>query len=120
MARAHTPGSRSSSARSSSARSSSARTARRTPARDDARLIGRDDYRLTTAEILYHFPDHPSLLQTYLWQDYDLIPRFPVLQGFLTFWRENLDGRLHSVRVANRDLFGPADFARLDADYTLQ
>ena len=31
-------------------------------------------YRLTTAEILYHMPDHPSLLQSYLWQEYDLAP----------------------------------------------
>ena len=26
--------------------------------------------RLTTAEILYHLPDHPELLQIYLWQDH--------------------------------------------------
>ena len=26
-----------------------------------------DDFRLTTAEILYHMPDHPELLQTYVW-----------------------------------------------------
>ena len=59
------------------------------------------DHRLTTAEILYHLPDHPSLLQTYLWQDYDTAPRYPVLYRFLDFWRENLDGPLHSVRVTN-------------------
>ncbi len=59
------------------------------------------DRRLTTAEILYHLPDHPSLLQTYLWQDYDLAPRYPVLHRFLDFWRDNLDGPLHSVRVTN-------------------
>ena len=34
------------------------------------------NYRLTTAEILYHLPDHPGLLQSYLWQDYDLAPAF--------------------------------------------
>ena len=27
------------------------------------------DYRLTTAEILYHMPDHPKLLQSYVWQE---------------------------------------------------
>ena len=59
------------------------------------------DHRLTTAEILYHLPDHPTLLQTYLWQDYDIAPRFPVLRRFLDFWEANLEGRLHSVRVAN-------------------
>ena len=60
-----------------------------------------NDYRLTTAKILYHMPDHPGLLQTYIWQDYDLTPRFPVLRRFLAFWTRNLDGKLHSVEVAS-------------------
>ena len=57
-------------------------------------------YRLTTAEILYHRPDHPVLLQSYVWQEYDLAPRFPVLNKFLRFWQSQLDGKLHSVEVA--------------------
>ena len=43
-------------------------------------------FSLTTAEILYRLPDHPSLLQTYVWQEYDLHPRFPRLKAFLGFW----------------------------------
>ena len=62
------------------------------------------DYRLTTAEILYHMPDHPKLLQSYIWQEYDLRPSYPVLQKFLTFWEQNLDGKLHSVKVANVEI----------------
>jgi len=58
-------------------------------------------YRLTTAEILYHMPDHPDFLQSYLWQEYDLAPKFPILTKFLDFWHRNLDGKLHSVRVAS-------------------
>ncbi len=65
------------------------------------------DYRLTTAEILYHMPDHPGLLQTYVWQALDLAPRFPELGRFLKFWERNLDGKLHSVRVANCELIKP-------------
>jgi uncharacterized protein Usg len=68
------------------------------------------DYRLTTAEILYHLPDHPGLLQSYIWQDYDLAPRFPVLVRFLDFWSRNLDGALHSVIVASASLVHPAQF----------
>ena len=52
-------------------------------------------FSLTTAEILYRMPDHPSLLQTYIWQDYDQHPNFPKLYGFLNFWTENLDGPLY-------------------------
>ena len=59
------------------------------------------EYRITTAEILYHLPDHPEILQTYIWQDLDIAPEFPVLHKFLDFWARELDGKLHSVRVAS-------------------
>ncbi len=61
-------------------------------------------FRLTTAHILYHMPDHPGLLQSYVWQDYDLAPRFPTLRRFLDFWTRNLDGKLHSVEVGSSAL----------------
>jgi uncharacterized protein Usg len=67
-------------------------------------------YRLTTAEILYHLPDHPGVLQSYVWQDLDLAPKFPVLAGFLEFWNREIEGRLHSVRVASRGLVSPAEW----------
>ena len=71
------------------------------------------DYRLTTADILYHLPDHPRLLQSYIWQEYDLAPHFPELQKFLSFWEDNLDGRLHSVRVASLPIITDAQRAAL-------
>lgn len=60
-----------------------------------------DDFRLTTAEILYYMPDHPDLIQSFIWQDYDLPPGFPKLQDFLIFWERTIEGRLHSVRVVH-------------------
>jgi uncharacterized protein Usg len=68
------------------------------------------DWRLTTAEILYHLPDHPALLQSYIWQEMDLAPRFPHLKKFLDFWEATLDGKLHSVKVASTKLIKPAEF----------
>lgn len=35
------------------------------------------DWRLTTAEILYHMPDHPGMLQSFVWQKLDHAPAFP-------------------------------------------
>jgi uncharacterized protein Usg len=66
------------------------------------------DYRLTTAEILYHLPDYPTVLQTYVWQDLDIAPRYPALRKFLDFWRRELDGPVHSVRVASAELVKPS------------
>jgi len=76
-------------------------------------------YRLTTAEILYHLPDHPGLLQTYIWQEYDIAPRFPVLQGFLRFWQRELEGKLHSVRVMHAALVRPARLRMVDSLLTV-
>jgi len=76
-------------------------------------------YGLATARILYHLPDHPRLLQTYIWQDYDLAPQFPVLLNFLMFWREKLDGPLHSVVVGHSKLIRPAEIRALDGEFRL-
>lgn len=68
-----------------------------------------EGYSLTTAEILYRMPDHRSLLQSYIWQDYDLHPRFPRLKSFLDFWEAKLDGPLFKVTVNHRNLIAPAE-----------
>jgi uncharacterized protein Usg len=62
------------------------------------------EYRLTTAEIIYHLPDHPDLLQSFIWQKLDRAPDFPELRRFLEFWSRNIDGKLHSVRVGQARL----------------
>ncbi|MDP3173101.1 usg protein [Phenylobacterium sp.] len=76
-------------------------------------------YGLTTAEIVYRMPDHPALLQSYLWQEYDLFPKFPELRAFLDFWARTLDGALYSVRVAHSRLIKPAEFKALGGEFLL-
>jgi uncharacterized protein Usg len=76
-------------------------------------------YGLTTAQILYRRPDHPWLLQTYVWQEYDLCPNFPELQGFLRFWQRSLEGILHSVTVAHSRLIKPAELKAIDGEFKL-
>jgi uncharacterized protein Usg len=69
-----------------------------------------EGYRLTTAEVHYFRPDAPSLLQLFVWQDYDLAPNFPVLLDFLDHWRREIEAALHSVRVAHPELVRPAEW----------
>ncbi|MFO1249246.1 MAG: usg protein [Alphaproteobacteria bacterium] len=76
-------------------------------------------YGLTTAEIHYHMPDHPSLLQLYVWQEYDLAPVFPGLTAFLDFWQKELSGALHSVRVAHNHLVRPSEWKALNGVFQL-
>jgi uncharacterized protein Usg len=59
------------------------------------------------------------LLQTYVWQDFDLFPKFPELNKFLNFWTEKLDGPLHSVMVAHARLIKPAKLNAIDGEFRL-
>jgi len=77
------------------------------------------DYRVTTAEILYHLPDYPSLLQTFVWQDLDKAPEFPVLKKFLNFWERKIEGKLHSVTVASCELIRPQDVVLAEDEWVI-
>ena len=76
-------------------------------------------YGLTTAQIYYRRPDHPWLLQSYVWQNYDLCPKFPELKRFLAFWEEKLEGPLHSVMVAHSKLVKPAELRAIGGEFRL-
>ncbi|MEW9834277.1 usg protein [Mesorhizobium marinum] len=76
-------------------------------------------YGLTTAHILYHMPDHPHVLQSYIWQDYDLAPRFPALIRFVEFWRAKLEGPLHSVRYTHKKLISATEWRNVTGELAL-
>lgn len=78
------------------------------------------NYRLTTAKILYHLPDFETLLQEFVWQEYDLAPEFPALYKFLNFWEREIEGKLHSVYVAKTEIITPGDARFADWEGTLQ
>lgn len=86
---------------------------------DDAFRRQLAGYSLATAEIYYRMPDAQDILQTFVWQQYDLAPRFPELRRFLDFWTRELDGPIHSVRLAHAALIRPAEFRFTDHEVTI-
>jgi len=64
-------------------------------------------WRLATAEVLYYLPDHPSLLQSFIWQTLDLAPSYPRIHRFLDFWRREIDAVIHSVQLATGETLAP-------------
>ena len=61
-------------------------------------------YGLTTAEFLYRMPDYRNVLNSFVWQDYDLAPDHPRLFRFIEFWQDKIEGPLHSVRFTHRKM----------------
>ena len=75
--------------------------------------------RVTTAEILYRMPDYPDLLQSFIWQTHDVIPKFPRLRRFLDHWRDNIEAQIHSVQISAGNLTGTANFTHADVEFRL-
>ncbi len=88
-------------------------------AADEAFRLQVEGFSLTTAEILYRMPDYPALLQSYVWQDYDVAPKFPKLKDFLDFWSAKLEGRLFKVTVAHDRLIRPAEWKLIGTSYEI-
>lgn len=78
------------------------------------------DYRLIMAEIIYHMPDRPQFLQSFIWNEMDVAPRYPVLHGFLDFWQKNVEGKLHSVYVDQQRIITPGEYKYAQMQLTVQ
>lgn len=76
-------------------------------------------YGLTKAELTYHMPDYTHVLNTFVWQEYDLAPDHPRLFEFIEFWQREIDGPLHSVRFAHRKMIGPGEWRNVVGEFQL-
>ena len=85
---------------------------------DETRLM-LQGYGLTTAELYYRIPDYRNVLNSFIWQDYDIAPDYPKLFSFIAFWRNQIDGPLHSVRFSHRQLISPGEWRQVVQEYRL-
>ena len=76
-------------------------------------------YGLTTAELYYRMPDFRSVLNSFIWQDYDLAPDHPRLFAFSEFWQQEIEGPLPSVRFTPRKLIGPGEWRNVVGEFRL-
>ena len=52
---------------------------------------------LTTVKVLYFLPDYNSIIQEFVFQQYDTLPEYPKLKKFIRFWRKNIEAEIHRV-----------------------
>lgn len=78
-----------------------------------------EGYGLTTAEIYYRMPDFKNVLNTFVWQEYDLAPDHPRLFEFIEYWQESIDGPLHSVRFMHRKMISPGEWTNVTGEFTI-
>jgi uncharacterized protein Usg len=76
-------------------------------------------YGLTTAELYYRLPDYRNVINSFIWQEYDLAPDYPELFRFIEYWQGNIEGPLHSVRFTHRKLIAPGEWRNVVGEFRL-
>jgi uncharacterized protein Usg len=76
-------------------------------------------YGLTTAELIYRMPDYRNVLNSFVWQEYDLTPDYPRLFKFINFRREKIEGPLHTVRFTHRKLIAPGEWRNVVGEFVV-
>lgn len=76
-------------------------------------------YGLTTAEVFYRMPDYKNVLNTFVWQEYDLAPDYPRLFEFIEFWQKEIEGPLHSVRFTHRKMLSAGEWRQVVGEFRL-
>jgi len=80
-----------------------------------------EGFGLTTAHVVYYCPDARNIINPnwILWQEYDLFPKFPRLMQYLDYWKEKIEGPLHSVKVMHNKLIKPAELQVVGGEFRL-
>ncbi len=76
-------------------------------------------YGLTTAELFYRLPDYRNVLNSFIWQEYDLAPDHPRLFKFVEFWQQKIEGPLHSVRFTHRRMLTSGEWQNQVGEFNL-
>lgn len=77
-------------------------------------------FELVTTEVLYRMPDHPRVLNTFVWQTYDRPPALPRVQAFIHHWQAEIEAQIAQVRIACASLLQPRDLLHIDGVWRIQ
>ena len=55
---------------------------------------------LVSLRVFYYRPDYRNLIQEFAWQTEDYNPRYPRVNKFLNYWKENIDAIIADIEMA--------------------
>ena len=58
---------------------------------------------LVLVDVLYWMPDYENVLQEFIWQTDDYVPKLPRIHKFLNFWYKEIDAVISEVSVSYGD-----------------
>lgn len=77
-------------------------------------------FELVMTEVLYRMPDHPHVLNTFIWQTLDQPPALLRVRAFIDHWQTEIEAQIAQVRIACASLLQPRDLRHIDGVWRIQ
>ena len=60
---------------------------------------------LVLVNVNYFLPDYVNLVQEFIWQTEDYVPKLPRVHKFLNYWHKEIDAVINEVSISYNDEF---------------
>jgi len=54
---------------------------------------------LVSLHVFYYMPDYRDLIQEFMWQTMDIKPKYPRVNKFLNYWKENIEAVIADIEM---------------------
>ena len=54
---------------------------------------------LVSLRVYYYMPDYRDLIQEFMWQTMDIKPKYPRVNKFLNYWKENIEAVIADIEM---------------------
>lgn len=58
---------------------------------------------LVSLRVFYYMPDYRDLIQEFMWQTMDIKPKYPRVNKFLNYWKENIEAVIADIEMAETE-----------------
>lgn len=58
---------------------------------------------LVSLRVYYYMPDYRDLIQEFMWQTMDIKPKYPRVNKFLNYWKENIEAVIADIEMAETE-----------------
>ena len=62
--------------------------------------------KLVTIQIIYYMPDYRSVINEFVWQTHDTIPKYPRSERFIKYWHSDIDAVIKEAYLYHKNYWG--------------
>jgi uncharacterized protein Usg len=69
-----------------------------------------DTDRLVTIQVIYYMPDYKNIVNEFVWQTHDVLPKYPRSMKFIHYWYSDIDAVIKEAYLSHTNYWGGTSY----------